>query len=104
MIIRLFVLFSIDLVEVVTFYLLTDAKICKDVVEDILGGDFADDAAEVVGCLAEILGKKVGRKVCVQRGKDSFYGALGISQRLVMAQVSYVGFALNIRAETLADF
>ena len=38
-----------------------DAKIPKNVTQDFVGGDFAEDGAEGVEGLADVLGYKVGR-------------------------------------------
>ncbi len=39
---------------------LTDAKPLKDIPEDLVGGDFAEDGGEVVKGLAEVFGEEVG--------------------------------------------
>lgn len=39
----------------------SDAKIPKNVTQDFVGGDFAEDGAEGVEGLADVLGYKVGR-------------------------------------------
>ena len=43
-------------VQVMNAVLLTDAKIPKDVSEHFVSGDLADDGAEVVDGLADVLG------------------------------------------------
>lgn len=43
------------------FVSLADAKIPKNVTQDFVGGDFAEDGAEGVEGLADVLGYKVGR-------------------------------------------
>ena len=43
--------------------LLTDAEILKDVPEDFVGGDFTNDAADVVDGFADVLGGEVGWEV-----------------------------------------
>ena len=40
-------------------YLLADAEVLKYVLEDGVGGDFADDVGEVIDGFAEVLGDEV---------------------------------------------
>ena len=40
----------------------SDAKIPKYIPQDFVGGDFADDGADVVDCFADVLGGKIGRE------------------------------------------
>ena len=42
--------------------LLSDTELRKDVPEDLVGGDFSGDLADVVDDLADVLGDKVRRK------------------------------------------
>ena len=46
--------------------LLADAEFGEDGVEDVVGGDFAGDLAEVVEYLADILADKVRRDIVVE--------------------------------------
>ena len=46
--------------------LFADAEVGEDVFEDVGGGDFAGDGAEVVEHLADILAQKVGRQAVVE--------------------------------------
>ena len=39
---------------------LPDAEPLKDIPEDLVGGDFAEDGGEVVEGLAEVFGEEVG--------------------------------------------
>ena len=41
-------------------FLFSDAKVLENVVEDFVGGDFADDGAEAVEGVADVLGHEVG--------------------------------------------
>lgn len=43
-----------------TEHLLSDAKMRENVTQDLVGGDFADDGAEVVEGLAEVFREEVG--------------------------------------------
>lgn len=47
----------------VDYQLLSDAKIPKYISQDFVGGDFAEDGAEVVEGFADVLGDKVGRDI-----------------------------------------
>lgn len=42
------------------FVLFADAEPLKDIPEDFVGGDFAEDGGEVVEGLAEVFGEEVG--------------------------------------------
>ena len=43
------------------FSLLSDAKIPKNISQNLVGRNLSDDAAEVVDCFADVLGGEVGR-------------------------------------------
>lgn len=54
------------------FRSLADTKIPKYVAEGFVGGDFADDFAEVIQGFAEVLGYQVRREGCdVEAGADT---------------------------------
>ena len=67
--------------------LLSDAEIRKDVSQDFVGGDFADDGAEVVDGFADVLGGEVGREAGGEAVADAKEGSAGVSECLNMALV-----------------
>ena len=67
--------------------LLSDAKVCENVPKDFVGGDFADDGAEVVEGLAEVFGEEV-RGLGGEEGRlDALEGFGGAHQGLVVAEI-----------------
>ena len=50
-----------------SYALFSDAEIPEDVAEDFVGGDFTNDAAEVVDGFADVL----GCEVCREAGDES---------------------------------
>jgi len=50
-------------------FLLADAEVGEDVLEDVIGGDFTEDAAELEGGVAKALGQEFGRDVPVKIGR-----------------------------------
>ena len=71
--------------------LFSDAKIRKDIPQNFVGGDFADDGAEVVDGFADVL----GGEVCGEAGGESFtdaeQGSAGIGEGLDVALVGDEG-------------
>ena len=49
-------------------FLFSDAKVLEDIPEDFVGGDFTQNAAEVVDCFADVL----GGEVCREAGGEAF--------------------------------
>ena len=71
--------------------LLADAKIPEDVPEDFVGGDFADDGADVVEGFADVLGQKVGGEGIIQSFADADEGIAGVGECLVVAGIGDEG-------------
>ena len=43
----------------VTYFLLTDAEISKNIPQNLVCGDLSDNASQVVDCFADVLGGEV---------------------------------------------
>ena len=70
------------------FYaLLSDAKILENISEDFVGGDFADDGAEVVEGFADVLGDEVGRKAGAEAILNTGQGRKSVLQGIDMAGI-----------------
>ena len=54
--------------------LFTDAEVLEEGVEHGLGGDFADNVAQMVDALAQVLTDEVARQVGAQCGYDALDG------------------------------
>ena len=67
--------------------LLSDAEIPEDIPKDFVGGDFADDGAEVVDGFADVLGSEVGREAGGESVADAEEGGAGVGQGLNVALV-----------------
>ena len=67
--------------------LFSDAKIRKDIPQNFVGGDFADDGAEVVDGFADVLGGEVGREAGGEAVADAEKGSAGVGEGLDMALV-----------------
>lgn len=63
------------------------AEILEDIPEDFIGGDFADDRADVVDGFADVLGDKVGRKTGTETVLDAGQGGPGIFQGIDVAGI-----------------
>ena len=71
----------------VSVFLLPDAKIPKNISEDFVGGDFADDGAEGVDGFADVLSGEVGRETGGEAFADAEEGSAGIGESLNVALV-----------------
>lgn len=72
------------------FVSLADAKIPEYVPEGFVGGDFADDFAEVVEGFAEVLGYQVRREGGdMEAGADTIESGCGADQGFVVADVGH---------------
>ena len=80
-----------DLSRIAYTVLLTDAEIPKDVAEDFVGGDFADDGAEVVDGFSDVLRGEVGREAEGEAFLGAEEGSAGVAESLDMALVSDQG-------------
>ena len=67
--------------------LFPDAEILKYVLEDGVGGDFADDVGEVVDSFAEVLGDEVARKICGEAVLHAVDGGEGLAEGSEMASI-----------------
>ena len=72
-------------------HLFSYAKISEDVPEDFVGGDFADDGADVVEGFADVLGQKVGGEGIIQAFADADEGIAGVGECLVVAGIGDEG-------------
>ena len=68
-------------------WLFPDAKILKNVPQDFISGNFADDGADVVEGFAEVLGEEVGGEGVGEAGADADEGVAGVGKGLVVADV-----------------
>ena len=67
--------------------LFSDAEIPEDISQNLIGGDFADDGAEVVDGFADVLGGEVGREAGCEAVADAEEGSAGVGEGLDMALV-----------------
>ena len=58
--------------------LLTDAEIPKNIPQNLICGDLADYAAEVVDCFSDVLGSEVCRQAAGKAFADAEEGGPGI--------------------------
>ena len=71
--------------------LFPDAKIPENVPQDFVGGDFADDGAEVVDGFADVLGGEVCGEAGGESVTDAEQGSAGVGEGLDMTLVSDEG-------------
>ena len=71
--------------------LFPDAKIPKDISQNLISRDFADDASEVVDCLANVLGGEVGWEAGEEAVAAAEEGSAGVCEGLDMTLVGYEG-------------
>ena len=64
-----------------------DAKPRKNSPQNLIGGDFADDGAEVVKGFADVLGDEVGRDAAAEAVADALKGGAGAGQGFDMAKI-----------------
>jgi hypothetical protein len=64
----------------------SDAELPENFTEDLVGGDFAGDGAEVVEGFAEVLGEEVGGEGC-EALLDAGEGSGGVLQGFYVADV-----------------
>lgn len=67
--------------------LFTNTKVCENIPKNLVGGDFADDGAEVVEGLAEVFGEEVGGLAGEEGSLDVLEGFGGAHQGLVVAEI-----------------
>ena len=68
-------------------WLFSDAEILEDVAENFVGGDFADDGADVVEGFADVLGEEVGREGIGDAFPCADEGVAGVGKGLEVAGV-----------------
>ena len=73
------------------FLLLSHAEVLEDIVEDIVGGNLADDGTEIVETLAEVLADEVAREAGVQTVDDSEQGRARLGEGFVVAGIAHDG-------------
>ena len=81
--------------------LLSDAEIRKDIDQDVLAGDLADDGAEGVDRFADVLGGEVGREAGGETFADAEEGSAGIGKGLDVALVCDEGGVAVAKKVTL---
>ena len=69
----------------------SDAKIPKNIPQNLVGRDLSDDAAEVVDRFADVLGGEVGREAGGEAGADAEEGGTGVGEGLDVALVGDEG-------------
>ena len=67
--------------------LFSDTKVLKDIPQNFIGGNLSDYAAEVVDCLADVLGGEVGREAGGKAFSDAEEGSAGVAESLDMTLV-----------------
>ena len=67
--------------------LFSDAEIPEDIPKDFVGGDFADDGAEVVDGFADVLGGEVSRDAGSESVADAEEGSAGVGEGLGVALI-----------------
>ena len=75
------------MVMVVYKPLFADAEILENIPEDFVGGDFADDGAEVVEGFADVLGDEVGRETGAEAILNTGQGRKSVLQGIDMAGI-----------------
>ena len=70
---------------------LSDAKIPKNIPQNLVGRNLSDDAAEVVDRFADVLGGEVGREAGGEAGADAEEGGAGVGEGLDVALVGDEG-------------
>ena len=68
-------------------HLFSDAEILKYVLEDGVGGDFADDVGEVMDGFAEVLGNEVAGEVGGEAVLYAVNGSEGLAEGCEVARV-----------------
>ena len=81
---------------------LPDAEILKDIPEDFVGGDFADDGTDVVDCFADVLRGEVGRETGGQAFADAKEGSACVGECLDVALVCDEGSVAVAKKVTLS--
>ena len=71
--------------------LLTDAKIPKNIPQNLVGRNLSDDAAEVVDRFADVLGGEVGSETGGEAFADAEEGGAGVGEGLDVALVGDEG-------------
>jgi hypothetical protein len=71
----------------IDYQLLTDAKVLKDITQNLICRNLSDYAAEVVDCFADILGGEVGREAGGEAFTDAEEGSAGVAESLDMTLV-----------------
>ena len=69
--------------------LLSDAKISKNIPQDLVSGNLSDNRAEVIDCFAYVLGGEVGRETSGETFADAEEGSAGVCQGLGVALVRH---------------
>ena len=72
-------------------YLFSDAKIPKNIPQNLVGRNLSDDGADVVDGFADVLGGEVGREAGGEAGADAEEGSAGVGEGLDMALVGDEG-------------
>ena len=75
----------------IDYQLLTDAKISKNIPQNLIGGDFSDYRADVVDGFAEVLGGEVGGEAGGEAFADAEEGSAGLGEGLDVALVGDEG-------------
>ena len=75
----------------VDYQLLTDAEISKDIPQNLISRNLADDASYMVNRFADVLGGEVGREAGGKTFADAEEGSAGFCQCLDMALVGDEG-------------
>lgn len=73
--------------------LLADAELREDILEDVVGGDFAGDLTEVVDCGADILAQQFRRESMLQSVQSRIQRRERLAQGVVVALVGDDGLA-----------
>ena len=69
--------------------LFSDAKIPKNIPQNLISRYLSDDAAEVVDCFADVLGGEVGREAGGETFADAEEGSAGVREGLDVALICY---------------
>ena len=79
-----------------------DAELREDILEDVVGGDFAGDLTEVVDRGADILAQKFRRESMLQSVQSRIQRRECLAQGVVVAQVGDVVLAAVCRRRVIA--
>ena len=71
----------------IDYQLLTDAKIPKNIPQNLIGRNLSDDAADVVDGFADVLGGEVGGEAGGETVTDAEQGGAGVGEGLDVALV-----------------